>query len=67
MAHVTFSSILELNFAAKVFKKYVFCKMKIVTLHQGGEGGPSQCHQMIHGGGGLKIGQKSVAYYLNDP
>jgi hypothetical protein len=30
-------------------------------------GGPSQCHQMTHGGAGPKIGQKSVTYYLNGP
>jgi len=33
----------------------------------GGGGCPSQCHQMTQGGGGSKIGQKSVTYYLNGP
>jgi len=28
--------------------------VKFVTSH----GGPSKCHQMTHGGGGSKIGQK---------
>ncbi len=30
-------------------------------------GGPRQSHQMTHGGGGPKIGQKRVTYYLNGP
>jgi len=55
--------IFKLNF---VPKSYAFCKIKIVTSHRGG---PSQCHQMTHGGGrgGSKIVQKSVTYYLNGP
>ena len=38
------------------------------TWHsRGGGGGSRQCHQMSHGGGGSKIGLKSVTYYLNGP
>ncbi len=40
--------------------------MKIFTSHGVG-GGPSQCHQMTQGGGGPKLGQKSVTYHLNGP
>jgi len=57
-----FLSIFELNFTTK---SYVFSKIIIVTSHQGG--GPHQCHQMSHGEGGSKIGQKSVTYFLNGP
>jgi hypothetical protein len=28
---------------------------------------PRQCHLMTHGGGGSRLGQKSVTYYLNGP
>jgi len=58
--HVSFLSIFELNFTAKVFKSYVFNKMKIVTSHRGRGGGggggegQSHCHQMTQGEGGLK-------------
>jgi len=38
-----------------------------LSRHTGG-GNPSQCHQMTHGGGGgSKIGKKSVTYNLNGP
>jgi len=36
MSRVIFSSILKLNFIAKVFKKLCFCQMKIVTGSQDG-------------------------------
>jgi len=40
-------------------------KLKL-SRHKGG--GSKQCHQMTQGGGGgSKIGQKSVKYYLNGP
>jgi len=50
-------------------KSYFFGKSKCHVTPVGG--GPCQCHQMTHGagasGGGVKIGQKSVTYYLNGP
>jgi len=55
--HVSFFCFLKLNFTAKVFKSYGYCKIKIVTSHRG-RGGPSHCHQMTQGGVGSKIGQK---------
>jgi len=57
------------HFLAKFCHKKPFLAMfsvkRKLSRHPGG---PSQCHQMTHGGGarGLsKIGQKSVKYYLN--
>ncbi len=45
-------------------KSYFFWK---TNCHTRGGGGSCQCHQMAHGGGGSKIRQKSVTYYLNGP
>jgi len=48
-------------------KRLLFLQNQNVTS-QRGKGGACQWHQMTHrGGGGSKIGQKSVTYYLNGP
>jgi len=69
MSHVIFSSIFfKLNFTTTVFRSNVFCKMKIVTSHGGGVGwGSEPVSPNDTGGGGSKIGQKSVTYFLNGP
>ena len=36
-----------------------------MSRHTGEGGGTVQYHQISHGGGGSKIGQKSVTFYLN--
>jgi len=60
--HVSFfASIFELNLTINTVENAMFSVKWNLSRHTD----PSQCHQMTHGGGGSKIGQKSVTYYLN--